>query len=440
MELEKLTRARLIPVKGIGSDKEAEERATSALLAVLSMVRPLSAELFGPLGASRAARATVEAYTEVIVPNSDGKKTRPDGFVRISYGKSTWQALVEVKTGTSVLDAEQLIGYIQLARDHKLDAVVTISNEIAPAPGHHPTVAAVPRANSKVQLHHISWTQLVSTAVRLHEHIGVEDVEQRWLLEELIRYLQHTASGALAFNDMGAAWVTVRNGAKDGTLNRKDAGVIGTAQRWDQLIRYTALMMGAQIGQDVTQQMPAAHRKDPKVRTDELVRDLVDNGTLTATLRIPNTTGDLDVTADLRARQLCLSTVLKAPEDKGARGRIGWLVRQLKDAPTDLVIDARPARVRTGIAASLAQALDDPTVLLDADKRDAATFTLTARYPMGAGRTTKASRGNSSFIESVEDAINAFYDQVLSRLTAWQPKASPRQPVPEPADTQTFEE
>jgi hypothetical protein len=443
MDLEKMTRARLIPVKGISSEKEAEERATSALLAVLTVVRPLSVELFGPLGASKAAKATVEAYTEVQLPSADGKKTRPDGLIRITYGKATWQALIEVKTGTATLEADQLNAYVQIARANKLDAVVTISNEIAPAPGHHPTADAVPAKNSRVKLHHISWTQLTSTAVRLHEHIGVDDAEQRWLLEELIRYLQHSASGALSFHDMGPAWVAVRDGAKNGTLTRKDPGVVETAQRWDQLIRYTALMMGAQIGLDVTQQLPAAQRREPKFRADLLIASLVDHGTLAATLRIPNTTGDLDITVDLRAQQLCLTTTIKAPEDKGARARAGWIVRQVKDtAPADLTIDARVLHQRagTGTPVPVAQAIEDPTVLLNDARADPVTFTLTVRYPMGRGRTTKAGKGGSaSFIESVEASINAFYDQVLSRLTAWQPKASPRQPVPEPAATQTFE-
>src|SRR5690606_39684721 len=60
-------RARLIPVSGIGSTQEAEERATSALLAVLSVVRDFSKALLSPLGASRAEKATVDTYSEVVM-------------------------------------------------------------------------------------------------------------------------------------------------------------------------------------------------------------------------------------------------------------------------------------------------------------------------------------------------------------------------------------
>ena len=108
-----LTRARLIPVTGIGSTSEAEQRATSAFLAVLSMVRELSTDLLSPMGASRAGKAIVETFTEVRLP---GTKIRPDGLIRVSYGKKEpWSALVEVKTRANDLTA-QAVSRVRSAR------------------------------------------------------------------------------------------------------------------------------------------------------------------------------------------------------------------------------------------------------------------------------------------------------------------------------------
>lgn len=78
--------ARLIPITGIGSVCEAEQRTTSALLAVLTIVRDLSVELLSPLGASKAQRATVEAFTEVFFKH-DGRTIRPDGLIHVAYGQ-----------------------------------------------------------------------------------------------------------------------------------------------------------------------------------------------------------------------------------------------------------------------------------------------------------------------------------------------------------------
>ncbi|WP_370326916.1 hypothetical protein [Euzebya sp.] len=57
---------------------------------------------------------------------------------------------------------------------------------------------------------------------------------------------------------------------------------------------------------------------------------------------------------------------------------------------------------------------------------------------MGAGRKAGGTAKQQGFIDSVEHAITHFYDTVLSRLTAWQPKPSPRTSVPEPPDDQDF--
>jgi len=120
-----LQRARLVPVSGITNDIEAEQRATSAFLAVLSIVRDLSNELLSPLGASRAQRASVETFTEVRYKR-DGQVIQPDGLIQVSFGNATWSALVEVKTSDNVLNADQVNLYWDLAREERLNHVLTI--------------------------------------------------------------------------------------------------------------------------------------------------------------------------------------------------------------------------------------------------------------------------------------------------------------------------
>ena len=205
--------ARLISVAGISGDTEAEQRATSALLAVLTIVRPFSKTLLTPLGASRADKAVVEAFLETTFKTASGKSVRPDGLLRVTYGKQDpWIALVEVKTGNSKLDKDQVESYVDVAKAEGYDCVLTISNEIPPTPGVHPCGLKL-RANSKVALEHISWTRVLTTAVMEKVHRGIEDPEQSWILGELIRYLEHPNSGAVGFDDMGHRWLSVLDGA-----------------------------------------------------------------------------------------------------------------------------------------------------------------------------------------------------------------------------------
>lgn len=414
-----MIRARLIPTSGIGSEKEAEQRATSALLAILTVVRDLSIELFSPLGASRAQKAIVEAWTEVQFGHN-GKRIRPDGMLRVSYGKSTWTALVEIKTGDATLDAEQINNYWDIARTERFDHVITVSNEIAPNADTHPTPGLRVRANSPVQVTHLSWTAILTTAVRLKQHKGVADPEQAFLLSELIRYLEHPSSGAMAFSNMGPHWVAVRDGARSNALSRKEEGVEDVVARWDQLIRYAALKLGSEIGEDVTQVLSKAHR-DSKTRQAHLVEQLCGPGTLDGALRIPNTAGDLEILADLRAQRLAASLTVSAPQDKGAVGRVSWLVNQLKDVNPAVVLEAYPRNRKSGPTATLGQALEDRHALIDEAKREAFKFRITWHRDMGMPR--KAGGKNPGFIDTVLDLIDSFYGEVVQTITPWVPPA-----------------
>lgn len=412
--------ARLIPVSGIGSEKEAETRATSAVLAVLSVVRDLSTEIFSPLGASKAKRATVEAFIEPIY-KVEKRRLRPDGLVRITFGKNVWSCFVEVKVGDSHHTPEQVNDYWDLARSEGVNHVLTISNEIAPNPAIHPLSSDLRmRSNSKVQVSHLSWTRLLTTAVKLKQHAGVDDSEQAWLLFELIRYLEHSASGALAFSDMGPSWVQVRDGAKAGTLDKRVEGIEDVVNRWDQLIFYAALKLGADTGEDVTQVLPKA-LQDPRVRAQKRAESLIGDGELDGVLRIPNTAGDVQICADLRGQQLVLAVELTTPEDRGARARVTWVVNQLSDAPSDLVLESYRKNARQCTSAPLGEIREDRLRALGEDPRDPARFRLVRRVPMGLGRRT--GKKNPGFIDSVLDTINDFYAEVVQALTAWQPPA-----------------
>jgi len=411
------TKARLIPVSGIGSVQEAEQRATSALLAVLSVVRDLSNDLLSPLGASKAQKATVETFIEV---NTPGKRVRPDGLIQVSFGKNTWSAFVEVKTSTNTLDAEQINAYWDLAREYGVDHVLTISNELAPKEGVHPTEGLKVKANSRVTVSHLSWSAIVSAALRIRKHKNISDPEQAWLLDELIRYLQHPNSGALDFGDMGPHWVGVRDGAREGTLSRRTEGIGDIATRWDQLLRFAALQLSAEIGVDVDAVFPRG-QTEAKARATALIDSLCTDGRLVGALRIPNTAGDLLVEANLRSRRLSASLDVGAPQDKGAKGRVTWLVNQLGEAPGGLVVESYARHTRLPSMASLDETREDRMAPLDEELREPHRFRLVQRAEMGTGRST--GQRSPGFISTVLGIVNEFYGGVVQEVVPWQPPA-----------------
>ena len=267
--------ARLIPTSGIRGAAEQESRATSALLSVLGAVQEFGRTVLR--GRFGAPAGPIEAYIEVPLELPGGEVVRPDGLIRVRRGSRTWTALFEVKTGRNELDRAQVENYLDAARQHNFDAVVTISNQIVPATGDHP-VDVDRRKLRRVALHHISWVALLTEAVLVKDHRGVEDPDHAWILGQLIAYLEHPQSGAMEFADMGSHWTSVRDSARAGTLTANSDGVDDVVDRWDEFSRYLCLHLGRELGADVEQVLPRRDRRDTAGRKARLIRELADEG------------------------------------------------------------------------------------------------------------------------------------------------------------------
>jgi hypothetical protein len=406
--------ARLIPTSGINGTEEAERRATSALLAVMGSVREFGLAMVKPLG---APAGQLECYVEV--PFKAGERTiYPDGVLQTTRAGKTWTALVEVKTGSSELEKPQVENYLDVARENGHEVVLTISNQMVPAPGVHP-LDVDKRKLKKVTLHHLSWAEVLTIAVQQRVHKGVADPDQAWILGELIRYLEHPRSGALDFADMGGAWVPVREAVAAGTLRANDRGLAELISRWEQLLRFAALRLGRELGADVQVHVSRKEAAEPKVRFAAQAQSLVGSGCLTGTLRIPDAVAPVDIVVDLRASKVTVSADIDAPRDGRPATRVNWLVRQLKDAPDGLRVDAFMAGVRSSTSDLLLVVREDPGVLVVDPKKEFRTFRVAASSPMG----TKRGTGRGGFIDSVLAAVDGFYGAVVQQVRPWSAKA-----------------
>lgn len=419
METDGWQPARLIPTSGINGQDEAERRAASALLAVLQGVREFRTAVLKPLG---APAGNMDGFIEVPFKLPDERTVYPDGLLRVTRGKTEWTSLVEVKTGTACLEREQVECYLDIARASGFDSVLTISNQLAPAPGVHP-VEVDRRKLRKVALQHMSWAEVLTMAVRTRVHNGVSDPDQAWILAELIRYLEHPKSGALDFSDMGSHWTAVRDAVAAGTLRTTDKGVAEVASRWDQLLRFTALRLGRELGADVQVVVPRKELAEPATRITRFAAELADSGTVSGSVRIPDATGPIEICADLRAATVSVSVDVDAPAEGRLPTRVGWLVRQLQDSPPQLRIDAYLQGSRSSTSELLSTVREDPTVLVDPQRREFRLFRVTATSSLG----TKRGTGRGSFIDSVLSAVDGFYEGVVQGLRPWTAKA-PRLP------------
>jgi hypothetical protein len=420
------TRARLIPTVGIRGQEEQEKRATSTLLAVMHAVPEFGHALLKELGAPKSPQ--IETFTEVRCKTLDGRTIIPDGAVVCRRGKKAWTCLVEVKTGSAQLREEQVSGYLDIARERGYDGVLTISNQITGSSDQSP-VQVDGRKLKRTSLWHFSWWRIITEAVVQSRHRGVTDPDQAWILGELIAYLDSEASGAGGFEDMGASWISVRKGAHEGVLRANDDEVRDVAARWEQFTQYLCLGLSQDLGRTVTS--PRPRNQTAAARVDELCKVLATEGRLDAVLRVPDAVGDLRIRADLRARRLLTSVTVPAPGEGRVKSRLNWLLRELRDAPEDLLLEVDYPSSRQLTGALLSQAREDPNRLLyPLDlTRAPRSFVVTLGRPMGQ----KRGRAVGSFVSDTRAQTFDFYRDLVQELRAWQPRAPrlPEQPEPD---------
>ncbi|WKE73768.1 TerD family protein [Streptomyces sp. WP-1] len=413
-ENESWREARLFPVSMLKSDRDREMRATSVLLSVMAQVPEFGRRLTAAFG-SPAGR--METFTEVTLPHGDSPR-RPDGVIRVERAGKLWTALVETKTNGNALKAEQVQAYMDIAARRGYEAVITLSNDVALEGSPLVEVKIDGRRKHKVALWHLSWAEVAHQAQVLIRHEGVGNAAHAWLLQELLHYLRHENSGCHGFQNMGPAWVPVRNGIDDETLCQGDPRALEVVENWERLIRQVCLRLGGELGQKVLPVQRPRRGTDPRERRDRLADQLCLDGKLQAELRIEGTPGVLAISADLRTGRLRTSIEIPAPEQGYPLSWAKRLVRRLADAPADLHIETLLEGQTAGPRGTLERLRPEP-----ADMLPKSNTTQIQAFRLSLFKTMGSTRGNaeSGFIRSVNDAIHRFYTTVAIHLDATTP-------------------
>lgn len=424
-------RARLFPVL---AETSKEGRTLSVLLACMETVEDFGKALLSDLGIKTGVRTKIEAYTEVVLQKGGDAKVRPDGLIVLRSGSSQLSMLVEAKIGNAELTAGQLESYLELAKLNGVDGLLTISNQFAPLPSHHP-VAVSPASTRKAALWHWSW-MYVLTQTTLHlGSDGIRDREQRVVLNELVRFLSHPSTGVKSFDQMPAAWsavaATVQAG---GVLSAKATDTEDVVGAWYQETRDLALILTRQLGEEVSIKVPRAHAQSPELRLKSDVDRLVAECCLRSVFYVPNTAAAIEICADFTRRAVYASMRVAAPGDrKSTKARLTWLLRQLgKSEPDNIHVRLHWPGRAPFTQFPLNQLRQDPGIAEQAGKVVSSFEVVFARDL--AGRF--AQRRN--FITDLEEAIPDFYEQVGQHLKAWQPQAPKiKEDRTEPADVGT---
>ncbi|WP_184593411.1 TerD family protein [Streptomyces violarus] len=410
-ENESWKQARLFPVSALKNDRDRETRATSVLLSVMTQVPRFGRRITAPFG---APSGRMETFTEVSLPHGDTPR-RPDGVIRVERAGKLWTALVETKTNGNPLRSDQVQAYMDIAARRGYEAVITLSNDVALEGSPLVDVKIDRRRKHQVALWHLSWAEVAHQAQMLIRHEGVGNAARTWLLQDLLHYLQHENSGCHGFQNMGSAWVPVRNGINDETLCQGDPRALEVVESWERLIRQVCLRLGGELGQKVLPAQRTRRGTDPGARRARLADQLCLEGRLQAELRVEGAPGLLTLSADLRTAKLRTSVEFPAPEQGYPLTWAKRLVRRLAEAPADLHVETLVEGETGGPRGTLERLRPEPADLLPKDNATRITgFRLSLFKGMGSGRGS----AESGFIRSVDDAVQRFYSSVVVHLDA----------------------
>jgi len=421
--------ARLIPTV---ADSKKEERATSCLLATFMVVPIFAREVLASAGAPVGKRLKINCFTEVTFKASDkGKGPRPDGLIVISNGSKNWTALVESKIGNSELTKEQVETYLDLAKQHGINAVITISNQFATTPTHHPVKVAKNKTRS-VELYHFSWLSLKSTAVLLTGNKRIDDPEQAYILSELVRYLDHDYSGVSSLTRMPSYWKDACNSIQQGTTLVKSSEIVEQSVcGWHQLLRHLSINLSMAIGEPIKIALSRAREKDPELNFQEDCSHLSKENCLHAEFDIPNAASRLIFTADILRRTINISMKLEAPKDiSRATASVNWITRQLRGKSIENISVRAywPKRIPM-TAAPLEEVIENPSAIIPPDTSELPTSLEVIRVIDEAARF----KGAKTFVEDSSKGFLSFYQDVGQHLSKWVAKA-PKVKEPKPVE------
>ena len=412
-------KARLFPVL---ADNSKEGRSTSILLSCLANVREFGQVMLSSVNQTVGKLASLATYTEVtFTDNGEEKAHRPDGLIVLKIGKRQWKALFETKIGNAKLNQEQIVSYINLAKKHDIDAVITVSNQFTSRPNHHPVKLSA-KTLSKVEIYHWSWMYIFTQADLLISNEKVVDKNQNFILSEMMRFLIHESTGVKSFDRMPPAWTKVVQKVADGApLQAKSEDIQDIVFSWHQEIRDISLMLTRQINVKVEVKLSRSHISNPSMRAKQDTSNLISKHMLSTELKVQDAAAPIELVVDIGKRTISASMTLDAPGNKKTtKARLNWLLRQMQKTPErDMHIRLNWPGRRACTQHTLKELRENPST---ASMNSLDTSVIRFEICM-IRQLAKRFSQQKNFINELENLVTEFYKTVGQRLRAYQPPA-----------------
>ncbi len=415
--------------------RKEEHRHTSVLLAVLVAIPELAKQLLETIDQKTGLRFSIETFTEVGFKGKKATKDKPDGLIVVAKSKkNVWRALIEVKIGDNDLVAGQIERYLQIAKTQKLNAVITVSNQLVARPDHNPVKVKMLR---NIGLFHWSW-KFIQTEAKLLQIRGEFDKEpcKTYILNEFIRFLEDKSAGVSGIDYMPPKqWRKLINTAKGrGVLSKDWPETQDVVSAWYSEVRDLQLRLCQSLllpPDNVKVKMGSVHINDPKKHLESGCRHLVSTNELEAEFEIDNAASDLKVVVNIASSVIFVSMSLDAPGDKKTgSGRVNWLLRQFKKE--EIRTDKLSVRIYFGNKSQESYLLKN--LISGNYKTNFNDLPLPEKFDIFSVHSdSKRFSDPKEFIKVLERSVHGFYNGVGCHLKKW------IEPAPMPDESHTEE-
>ena len=299
------------------------------------------------------------------------------------------------------------------------------------------------RRQKKVPAMHFSWERLLGEAQMLSRKKEISDPDQKWMLDEWIRYVDDERSKIVEKPDLGNHWTDVLQAARQGALATTSHGLADVMEHWVGFIRKAALRLRAQLGVEVTPRLSRSDRSDPQGRLKRLTEIALKTGCLTGVLKVPRAVSDVAVDVLLQARTVRYRVSLDPPDEGRTKTRLNWLTRQLlklDSAPSSLVLtvewDRRGVASRTTLGELQRRGTD--VLLNNTEGMAVPKEAMPRRFVLEWPTELRKSRGRSSIrvLDGISTDLERFYQDVVEQLVPFAPRAArlPKSAEPDVGD------
>lgn len=417
--------ARLFPV----TSKSHENTETSILLATLMAVEPFRKDILKLLGKTTGTNSITKCYTQVTVGE---EHLRPDGCIQVSSSKkdkNPWCALVEVKTGDKVLDFEQVKNYIELAKNHKIGSLLTVSNEFTISPRHNPLDLSKIRQTTldKVSVYHLSWQQLQTQAEILlaqnQETHNQEpmDEDQVYILQEFIRYINDNDKSFCGFKSMHKDW----GSDIDSILNGRKIDCTEMCKSWVQESADMALILGRHCNRPIN--VKNNHKKDIAPLYEGIQKHIESEKSLWCEINVPYIGHLIIIRVDLSQAKIeymvSLQANIKRSQIKASvNDAFGFLKNDDDLDIGNVYIEAKYKNKRNNPCEKLLDIFKEPNIIRLNNDPKIVPESYVFKYVVDVNKQTFKS--SKKFIERLEKELLFFYDEYAVHLKNWEDKPS----------------